>query len=388
MRPLPAAAAACILIACVGLLVAHTVLPHARAGNMELESAGDLIREAQHMKVMSRVLEHRFVKAAHELPVVHSEATQLGLAAHGLADEIGAERRTLARARAVIARESHMENVEGHDVQREEANTRALVHLIQRNSMARRHEQPRLQRASVELRSERRRFNGVQRAALQTAAVESKDEKKFRHDSVKLGDVETRVAHEAVPNPHDVKLLSHLTADLKRDSRLLAIDRSAAARARARETHVTLKDDSALLRHEARVQRLEKRVDVRDREDAQAQATLHRVLSHLVRHRHRLAAIQHRLARDRAAAADAERKLGQALSVQPAIAMSYKQTKLKQHQLASTIDNFGPQEGEVHAAAVAASAAAAHVRQSDLQRAERIDAQAGLALDYMQRHAE
>ena len=52
---------------------------------------------------------------------------------------------TLARARAVIARESHMENVEGHDVQREEANTRALVHLIQRNSMARRHEQPRLQ---------------------------------------------------------------------------------------------------------------------------------------------------------------------------------------------------------------------------------------------------
>jgi hypothetical protein len=28
---------------------------------------------------------------------------------------------------------------------------------------------------------------------------------------------------------------------------------------------------SALLRHEARVQRLEKRVDVRDREDAQAQ---------------------------------------------------------------------------------------------------------------------
>ena len=72
-------------------------------------------------------------------------------------------------------------------------------------------------------------------------------------------------------------------------------------------------------------------------------ATLHRVLSHLVRHRHRLAAIQHRLARDRATAAAAERKLGQALSVQPAIAMSYKQTKLEQHQLASTIDNFGPQ---------------------------------------------
>ena len=38
-----------------------------------------------------------------------------------------------------------MENVEGHDVQREEANTRELVHLIQRNHMALRHEQPQLQ---------------------------------------------------------------------------------------------------------------------------------------------------------------------------------------------------------------------------------------------------
>jgi hypothetical protein len=62
-----------------------------------------------------------------------------------------------------------------------------------------------------------------------------------------------------------------------------------------------------------------------------------------VRHRHRLAAIQDALARDRAAAAAAERKLGQALSVQPTIVMSYKQTKLQQHQLASTIDNFAPQ---------------------------------------------
>ena len=83
-----------------------------------------------------------------------------------------------------------------------------------------------------------------------------------RHDSVKLGDIETRVAHEAVPKPHDVKRLSHLTADLKQDSRcvclfacalvsvtfrvlcrLLAMDRRAAAHARARETHVTLQDD-------------------------------------------------------------------------------------------------------------------------------------------------
>ena len=42
---------------------------------------------------------------------------------------------------------------------------------------------------------------------------------------MKLGDVETRVAHEAVPNPNDVKLLSHLTADLKRDSRCVRLVR-------------------------------------------------------------------------------------------------------------------------------------------------------------------
>jgi hypothetical protein len=36
------------------------------------------------------------------------------------------------------------------------------------------------QRASVELRSERRRFDGVERAAARTAALQSKDEKKFR----------------------------------------------------------------------------------------------------------------------------------------------------------------------------------------------------------------
>jgi hypothetical protein len=163
---------------------------------------------------------------------------------------------------------------------------------------------------------------------------------------------------------------------------------------------------SALLRHEARVQRLENRVDARTHEDAKAQviarhlfvssaaltqrvqATLHRVLRHLVLHRQRLAAIEEELARDRAAAAAAEGKLGQALSVQPTIDMSYKQTKMQQHQLASTIANFAPQEGKVHAAALAASVAAAHVAESDLNRAERIDAQAGLALDYLQRHAE
>jgi hypothetical protein len=74
-----------------------------------------------------------------------------------------------------------------------------------------------------------------------------------------------------------------------------------------------------------------------------AQATLHRVLRHLVLHRHRLAAIEAALARDRAAAAAAEAKLGQALSVQPTVDMSYKQTRIQQHQLASTIDNFASQ---------------------------------------------
>ena len=67
------------------------------------------------------------------------------------------------------------------------------------------------------------------------------------------------------------------------------------------------------------------------------------MLRHLVLHRHRLAAIEEALARDRAAAAAAERKLGQALSVQPTIDMSYKQTTMQQHQLASTIDNFASQ---------------------------------------------
>jgi hypothetical protein len=86
----------------------------------------------------------------------------------------------------------------------------------------------------------------------------------IRRDSVKLGDIETRVSHEAVPSKHDAQLLQHLTADLKQDSRsarrasvqrrvpshlcasfrILAIDRSAAARARAQATRVTLKDDS------------------------------------------------------------------------------------------------------------------------------------------------
>jgi len=131
----------------------------------------------------------------------------------------------------------------------------------------------------------------------------------------------------------------------------------------------------ALLRHERRVQRLGGYVESRAHDDAKAQvcvvlflafqtpkltrtlflqATLHRVLRHLVLHRQRLAAIEHALARDRAAAAAAERKLGQALSVQPTIDMSYKQTKLQQHKLASTIDNFAPQVQHLSAAAALA----------------------------------
>ena len=36
---------------------------------------------------------------------------------------------------------------------------------------------------------------------------------------MKLGDLETRVSREAVPNKKDAKLLMHLTADLKQDNR-------------------------------------------------------------------------------------------------------------------------------------------------------------------------
>jgi hypothetical protein len=50
MRPVPAAVAACLIVACVGF-VAHSALPRVRSGGVALESAGDLIREAQHMKV-------------------------------------------------------------------------------------------------------------------------------------------------------------------------------------------------------------------------------------------------------------------------------------------------------------------------------------------------
>jgi hypothetical protein len=95
------------------------------------------------------------------------------------------------------------------------------------------------------------------------------------------------------------------------------------------------------------------------------QATLHRVLRHLVMHRHRLAAIEDALARDRAAAAAAERKLGQALSVQPTIDMSYKQTTIQQHQLASTIDNFASQVhpcSVIHSVDYCCSAAGSTVR--------------------------
>jgi hypothetical protein len=51
----------------------------------------------------------------------------------------------LAVARARIAREEHVENIEGHDVQREEANTRSLIHLIHHNNMALKQQQPQLQ---------------------------------------------------------------------------------------------------------------------------------------------------------------------------------------------------------------------------------------------------
>jgi hypothetical protein len=47
MRPLLAAAAVSLLFAFGGLCVAYTALP----GHVELETAGDLIRDAQHMKV-------------------------------------------------------------------------------------------------------------------------------------------------------------------------------------------------------------------------------------------------------------------------------------------------------------------------------------------------
>ena len=51
----------------------------------------------------------------------------------------------LAVARARIARDEHIENVEGHDVQREETNTRSLIHLIHRNNVELQQEQPQLQ---------------------------------------------------------------------------------------------------------------------------------------------------------------------------------------------------------------------------------------------------
>jgi hypothetical protein len=155
------------------------------------------------------------------------QAMKLGIAARGLSEEIASERRVrplvpprvvlayktllelviflqaLARARGRISREEHIEHVEGHDVQREEANTRSLVHLIHRNNMALRQQQPQLQvipppcvqilsthlclqRASVELRSERRRFNKAEHAAARTASVQSNDEKKFRCNAARI----------------------------------------------------------------------------------------------------------------------------------------------------------------------------------------------------------
>jgi hypothetical protein len=55
MRPAPAAVAAFLIVSCVGF-VAYSALPRERSGGVVLESAGDLIREAQHMKVILRRL--------------------------------------------------------------------------------------------------------------------------------------------------------------------------------------------------------------------------------------------------------------------------------------------------------------------------------------------
>jgi hypothetical protein len=51
MRPHPGVVAACLAMASIGLIVAYSALPRSRSIGVELESAGDLIREAQHMKV-------------------------------------------------------------------------------------------------------------------------------------------------------------------------------------------------------------------------------------------------------------------------------------------------------------------------------------------------
>jgi hypothetical protein len=50
MRPVPAAVAVCLFVTCIGF-VGFAALSRERSSNVELESAGDLIREAQHMKV-------------------------------------------------------------------------------------------------------------------------------------------------------------------------------------------------------------------------------------------------------------------------------------------------------------------------------------------------
>ena len=50
MRPIPAAVAVCLFVTCIGF-VGFAALSRERSSNVELESAGDLIREAQHMKV-------------------------------------------------------------------------------------------------------------------------------------------------------------------------------------------------------------------------------------------------------------------------------------------------------------------------------------------------
>jgi len=55
MRPVPAAVAVCLFATCIGF-VGFAALSRERSGDLELESAGELIREAQHMKVSVAVM--------------------------------------------------------------------------------------------------------------------------------------------------------------------------------------------------------------------------------------------------------------------------------------------------------------------------------------------
>ncbi len=65
MRPVPAVAALLILaFVCLGL-VAHSVLPRQPFDDVKLESAGDLILEAQHMKVSAQSVSREMAVMMH-----------------------------------------------------------------------------------------------------------------------------------------------------------------------------------------------------------------------------------------------------------------------------------------------------------------------------------